>query len=67
VPEGKTKDNPPTLPTLLKLRRSKKATVVKESKKTKVDKMKNDLCERLFEFAVRVIEFLKTLPYSPEN
>lgn len=28
---------------------------------------KNDICERLFEFAVRVIEFLKTLPYSPEN
>ncbi|MBP7731974.1 MAG: four helix bundle protein [Bacteroidales bacterium] len=28
---------------------------------------KNDLVERLFEFAVRVIEFLKTLPYSPEN
>jgi four helix bundle protein len=28
---------------------------------------KNDLCERLFEFSVRVIEFLKTLPYSPEN
>ena len=28
---------------------------------------RNDLCERLFEFAVRVIEFLKTLPYSPEN
>ena len=28
---------------------------------------KNDLCERLFEFAVRVIEFLKTLPYTPEN
>jgi four helix bundle protein len=28
---------------------------------------KNDLCERLFEFAVRVIEFLKMLPYSPEN
>jgi hypothetical protein len=28
---------------------------------------KNDLCERLFEFAVRVIEFLKTLSYSPEN
>jgi four helix bundle protein len=27
----------------------------------------NDLCERLFEFAVRVIDFLKTLPYSPEN
>jgi four helix bundle protein len=27
----------------------------------------NDLCERLFEFAVKVIEFLKTLPYSPEN
>ena len=29
--------------------------------------MKNDLCDRLFEFAVRVIEFLKTLPYSPED
>jgi len=28
---------------------------------------KNDLCDRLFEFAVRVIEFMKTLPYSPEN
>jgi four helix bundle protein len=27
----------------------------------------NDLCERLFEFAVRVIEFLPTLPYTPEN
>jgi len=32
-----------------------------------VAEKKNDLCERLFEFAVRVIEFLKTLPYSPEN
>jgi four helix bundle protein len=30
------------------------------------DGKENDLCERLFEFAVRVIEFLKTLPYSPE-
>jgi four helix bundle protein len=28
---------------------------------------KNDLCERLFEFTIRVIEFLKTLPYTPEN
>ena len=28
---------------------------------------KNDLCDRLFDFAVRVIGFLKTLPYSPEN
>ncbi len=28
---------------------------------------KFDLTQRLFEFAVRVIEFLKTLPYSPEN
>ena len=28
---------------------------------------RNDLAERLFEFAVKVIEFLKTLPYSPEN
>jgi four helix bundle protein len=32
-----------------------------------VEEKKNDLCERLFEFAVRVIEFLKSLPYSPEN
>jgi four helix bundle protein len=29
--------------------------------------MSNDLSERLFEFAVRVIQFLKTLPYTPEN
>ena len=28
---------------------------------------KNDLADRLFEFAVRVIEFIKTLPYSLEN
>jgi four helix bundle protein len=28
---------------------------------------KHDLCERLFEFSVAVIVFLKTLPYSPEN
>jgi four helix bundle protein len=32
-----------------------------------MDHNKNDLAERLFEFAVRVIEFLKTLPYTPEN
>ncbi|MDK2788037.1 MAG: hypothetical protein PWP07_1262 [Epulopiscium sp.] len=32
-----------------------------------MEERKNDLCERLFEFAVAVIEFLKTLPYSPEN
>jgi four helix bundle protein len=32
-----------------------------------VDKSRNDLCDRLFEFAVRVVDFLKTLPYSPEN
>jgi four helix bundle protein len=32
-----------------------------------MDEKKNDLAERLFEFAVRIIEFLKTLPYSPEN
>ena len=32
-----------------------------------MEEKKNDLCDRLFEFAVRVIEFLKTLPYSPEN
>lgn len=32
-----------------------------------MEEKRNDLCERLFEFAVRVIEFLKTLPFSPEN
>ncbi len=32
-----------------------------------MEKKKIDLCERLFEFAIKVIEFLKTLPYSPEN
>ena len=32
-----------------------------------MEEKKNDLCDRLLEFAVRVIEFLKTLPYSPEN
>src|SRR5664280_360969 len=32
-----------------------------------MEEKKNDLCERLFEFAVKVIEFLKILPYSPEN
>jgi acyl-coenzyme A synthetase/AMP-(fatty) acid ligase len=38
-----------------------------KSKKIKVEENKNDLSERLFEFAVRVIEFLKTIPYTPEN
>ena len=28
---------------------------------------KTDLSERLFEFAVKVIEFLRVLPFSPEN
>ena len=32
-----------------------------------MEEKKHDLADRLFEFAVRVIEFLKTLPYSPEN
>jgi four helix bundle protein len=32
-----------------------------------VEEKKKDLCERLFEFAVRVIRFLKTIPYTPEN
>ena len=32
-----------------------------------MEEKKFDLCDRLFEFAVRVIEFLKTLPYTPEN
>jgi four helix bundle protein len=43
------------------------AKIKDKSKKIKVEEKKNDLCERLFEFAVKVIEFLKTLPYSPEN
>ena len=43
-------------------------TKIKDKRqKTKVEEKKNDLCERLFEFSVAVIEFLKTLPYSPEN
>jgi hypothetical protein len=32
-----------------------------------VEENKNDLCERLFEFAVRAILFLRTIPYTPEN
>jgi four helix bundle protein len=32
-----------------------------------MEERKNDLCDRLFEFTVRVIEFLKTLPFTPEN
>ena len=32
-----------------------------------MDEKRNDLAERLFEFSVRVMEFLRTLPYSPEN
>jgi four helix bundle protein len=40
---------------------------VETRQKIKVTEKKNDLCERLIELAVRVIEFLKTLPYSPEN
>jgi four helix bundle protein len=32
-----------------------------------MEERKNDMCERLFEFAVRVIEFLPTLPYTLEN
>jgi hypothetical protein len=36
-------------------------------RKIKVEEKKNDLYERLFEFAVKVVEFLKTLPCSPEN
>jgi four helix bundle protein len=28
---------------------------------------RNNLAERLFEFAVKVIEFLKIIPYTPEN
>ncbi len=32
-----------------------------------MERNKNDLAERLFEFAVRVIEFLKSVPYTPEN
>ncbi|RLD68759.1 MAG: four helix bundle protein [Bacteroidetes bacterium] len=29
--------------------------------------MKNDLLERLFDFAIRVIKFLRTLPDNPET
>lgn len=29
--------------------------------------MKNDLLERLFNFAVRAIKFLRTLPDNPET
>jgi hypothetical protein len=36
--------------------------VDEESKKIKVEEKKNDLRERLFEFAVRVIEFFKNTP-----
>ena len=32
-----------------------------------MEEKRNDLCERLFEFGVRVIEFLKTITYTPEN
>jgi four helix bundle protein len=32
-----------------------------------VEEKSNDLCKRLFEVAVKVIEFLKTLHYAPEN
>jgi len=35
--------------------------------KCKAMEKKNDLCDRLFEFSVKVVDFLKTLPYSPEN
>ena len=44
-----------------------KKKIKDKSKKIKVEEKKNDLCERLFEFAVQAIDFLKTLPYSPEN
>jgi four helix bundle protein len=32
-----------------------------------VEERRNDLSERLFEFAVQVIGFIKTLPYNIEN
>ena len=38
-----------------------------KGKKIKVEEKKKDLSERLFEFAATIIEFLKTLPYCPEN
>jgi len=44
-----------------------KSERINKIKEEKMEEKKNDLCERLFEFAVAVIEFLKTLPYSPEN
>jgi len=33
----------------------------------KYKRMKNDLLERLFDFAIRVIKFLRTLPDNPET
>jgi four helix bundle protein len=44
-----------------------KVSIKIQKSRKKVEEKKNDLCGRLFEFAVRVIKFLKTLPYSPEN
>jgi four helix bundle protein len=66
VPEGKTKDKSKKIKVKLKI---KEWSVGQIKRRTQIIAMdnNNDLCERLFEFAVRVIEFLKTLPYSPEN
>jgi len=52
-----------------KRKKSQDKSLKKNPNKDKInmEEKKNDLCERLFEFAVRVIEFLKTLPYSREN
>ena len=66
----KTKDKSKKLRN--EVRKSRKAGIkvwrkIINNNKTNLEEKKNDLCERLFEFAVRVIEFLKTLPYSPEN
>ena len=58
-PGGKIKDKRKKIKVWIKIKDKRK--------KIKVEERKNDLCERLFEFAVRVIEFLKDMPYTPEN
>ncbi len=61
--ECKTKDKRQKTKDKRQKEKDKRKKKEKEREKT----MQNDLCERLFEFAVRVLKFLKTIPYSPEN
>jgi four helix bundle protein len=66
VPEGKTKDKSKKIKVKLKIKEWSVGQIKRRTQFIAMDN-NNDLCERLFEFAVKVIEFLKTLPYSPEN